>query len=625
MELTQISQRTEAIRIENRAGLVPLAVALYAALILLSLVLRVAQLDTVPLTDSESRQALAAWRIVQPEAAGPDITAESPLLFLVHSLSFTVLGASEFTARIGTAVAGISLILFPLLFRRLLGWGRTFFFSLILTFSPVLLLASRGDSPVVWTLLLAGLALWAGWRYYESGEAGYATLATVLAFSAILLTDPTAPIFALILLGALIFASRTHPSELSELPDAEAPESIAPGERLRAWPWQTGLLFGVVVVGLVSTVFMLYPAGLSAVSELLASGFRGLTTAQPNTPVFFPALVTLFYEPVTLIVAVIAVISLVRRSGLTFADRFFVGWLIFGLIASFLYAGGGAEQALWLTVPLAGLAASLAAAILDHSRKSLWLDAPSSSRWVIAVIGFFMFGMFSIHTQSLGRSLLNVADDSATLLNLNSSSVIWVLISLLFMVIGFFLAASIWGLPATSQGALLGLLAFGLLTSLGSGWNAAVVQADNPVEFWNRQPVSKELLRLRETLKELAERESGGFPGIPVAALVPSDGAVAWTIRDFSKTEFITETADAQGREIVILPRYSEPPDLGGPYVGQTFLLRRSWSASTLRLIDSLSWWTQRRVRTVPAPSEQVILWLRQDVYNGVPFEVGVG
>ena len=68
------------------------------------------------------------------------------------------------------------------------------------------------------------------------------------------------------------------------------------------------------------------------------------------------------------------------------------------------------------------------------------------------------------------------------------------------------------------------------------------------------------------------------------------------------------------------LPEASEPPDLGGDYVGQEFVISHRWNLSALQGLDVLTWWAQRRTRSQHAPSDTMVLWLRQDIYNGVPF-----
>jgi len=592
----------------------------YAVLILLAVVLRIAQLDAVPLTNAEARGALAAWRAVQPDVPGSTIPFESPLLFFLHSLSFSVLGASEFSARIWTVLGSVGLILSPLLFRDLLGRGRTLIFSVLLAFSPVLLVTSRTDNPLIWTMLVGVAALWALWRYYESASGKFAILATLLIVAGILLTDPTGMIFVMILVGGGLFARWITPRHIAD--DEGSPvENVLSvfRERLQALPWQSALLIAVLVVVVVSTLFMLYPAGFENVGPMLGAGLRGVTVPRPGIPFLFPLLNSLFYEPVVVIMGLVAIVWMLRRDQLTFVERFLIGWLVFGLLAAIAYAGGGPEHALWFLLPLGGLASSLVAGVLARVEHPLWWDVPGWSKWVVMVATIGVLGMFAIHLQAFARALITSPEGSFQFLNANTASIVWVIISLLFMVIGFFLASSIWGIGMTAQGAALGLLAFGLVTSLGSGWRAAVVTAENPVEFWNRNPVSDDVFLLRKTLNELADRQTNGFPQIPITVLAPDDGILAWTLRDFANTRFITDVNDAKNQEIVLLPQTVEPPDLGGSYVGQRFDISASWNPQTVQLGDWLAWWLQQKTRLAAQPSDVMVLWLRQDVYDGVP------
>ncbi|MFN8452843.1 MAG: hypothetical protein U0521_30585, partial [Anaerolineae bacterium] len=74
----------------------------YGAILVLALVLRLAELDTTPIMASETHNALAAWRVIMPNAPGEPLIASSALLFALQSLSFSVLGGTELAARIAT-------------------------------------------------------------------------------------------------------------------------------------------------------------------------------------------------------------------------------------------------------------------------------------------------------------------------------------------------------------------------------------------------------------------------------------------------------------------------------------------------------------------------------------------
>lgn len=621
MIATQALEHDEHEPQPRRAALISMEWAAYLALAALALLLRIAQLDSVPMTSLEAERALSAWRAVYPQAAGAPITPDSPLLFALHFLSFSVLGASEFSARVFTALAGVGLIFTPLLFRDLFGRTRAFMFCLLLAFSPILLAASRSDSPVIWMLLAAAFTLWGLRRYRLTAQPRYAVTALVCGAAMIFLTDPAGLFVALVLLLAALFARWI--GARAEAGPEDSGLAQEPLSAFRDLPWREGLPQAALLIFIISTVFMLNPGGLSAVGELLNAGISGLTTARPQIPTAFPISITLFYEPVTAALGVGALWWLNRWQRLAAVDRFLLGLVSFSALLSLVYAGAGAEHALWLSLPLAGLGSALAAEALSKPRETLIWRAPEWSRWMLAIIMVALLSMFAIHAQSLGRSLLFVSDNSFNLASLNSISLIWVVIIILFIVIGCFLAAGIWGAGMTARGALLGTLAFALVTSLGGGWRAAVEAADNPVELWNRQATSADTQLLRATLLELANRETSGFPRIAVTALAPDDGVVAWLLRDFPNTRFVSDAIAARTQEIVLLPAALENPDLGGSYVGQRFVITSTWNTRDVRFLDFLGWWLQRRTRTGGVPSETMVLWLRQDVYQGVPFEPG--
>ena len=104
-------------------------------------------LDSVPLMPSETHNALAAWRaVICRTRPARSLIPTSAILFDAQSISFGLMGGSEFAARIATALAGVALILLPALFRPWLGKTGALLVSLLLAFSPVLLIASRTSS-----------------------------------------------------------------------------------------------------------------------------------------------------------------------------------------------------------------------------------------------------------------------------------------------------------------------------------------------------------------------------------------------------------------------------------------------------------------------------------------------
>lgn len=585
----------------------------YALLFMLVLVLRIAELDTVPLSAGESRQALAAWRVLHPDAPGSPITPESPLLFLLHAAVFTTFGASEFTARVFTALAGTLLVLSPLLFRDLLGRARTFVFCLLLAFSPVLLISARFDSPATWAMLCAILALWALWRYWEKRQTAYMFAAAASFAGLVLLTDPAGFVLALVLIGAGFIALTWS---RADDPDGELVNGFR--DILTGLPWQGILGAAAFTIILVSTGFALYLPGLANVSELVLAGARGIVTPQPGAPLAYPFLTVLFYEPVLLVFGIASALLLLRR-GANFPDRFFITWLIFAAFASLIYRGAGPDHALWLVVPLAGLVSSLMLNLLAED-KHPFFDVPWWTKPVVTLVMVALLAMFTINFQGVARNILAAQAGALDQVRVDPINAVCSTISILFIGLGFFLVSSLWGAAAALRGGGLGLLIFGMVTSLGSGWGAAVTRASSALELWHTEAVGREVFGLRDTLDELSRRETRGVPRIPLFILAADDGVIAWMVRDYTNARFITDPNEARAQEIVLLPMLAEPPALGGAYVGQDFIISRGWNLTTLYGLDVLAWWMQRRTRFPELPSQTMILWLRQDIYDGVPF-----
>ena len=92
---------------------------------------------------------------------------------------------------------------------------------------------------------------------------------------------------------------------------------------------------------------------------------------------------------------------------------------------------------------------------------------------------------------------------------------------------------------------------------------------------------------------------------------------MAWLLRDFPNTTFITDPTAAKGQGVVLLPSTIDKPDLGGAYVGHTVAISNKWDFSSLTVLSFPAWWLQRRTLTADVPSDSITMWLRQDIYNG--------
>jgi hypothetical protein len=606
---------TSADELEARRGaVVQVEVIAYLALLVLALVLRLADLGSMPLMPAEAPQALAAWRVSTPMASGQSIVPPSALLFALQSMSFALLGGTEAAARVATVLAGVALVVSPALFRGLLGRGRALILSVVLLCSPVLLTVSRFSSPTVWSMLFAVLALWGVWEWSQTRKSLYAVLALVMGAGMIFLTEPGGPVLALIIVLAGLIARTTQQDNrfgFQEEPDA-------PTSLLTGLPLQTGLLVAALFVLVVATGFMLYPSGLSAVGETLAGAVRGFI--QTNETPLMAFIVSVFYEPFMWLLGIATVILLVRRGELTFMERFLVVWTSLGMVASILFVGASSAHALWTTIPLTVLVSRLAMELLEVDMRPPFWDVPYWARGILALATLALLAICTLAVQSFARSLLESTDGTLNGVRLELSSVVLMVISVLFLILVSFMAVSLWNGRTALRGVGIGVLAFALITSLGSGWAASVAKGTDPLEPLHMETTSADVFLLRATLFDLADRETKGFSTMPLTVEAAQDSVLAWVVRDFVNARFIDDVNEARGETVVILSS-AVVPDLGGDYVGQDFMIGESWRLQSLSPLDALAWWTQRKVGFNAANARNVttaILWVRQDVYDGI-------
>ena len=617
-------------------------------LVAVSLGLRLAQLGAVPMTPTEAPEALAAWRSISSQSPGVSETAGSAVVFWVQRLAFAFLGDSELAARVLTAAAGVVLGLAPLLFSRYFGLGRALVMAVLLTLSPVALVASRFTAESVWTMLLVIVGLWALWRYAESQERGYVMASGVLFSMAGLLTGASGIVVSLTMLIAGMLTVLIGAFSAPDDADVPGDEYIAQvWHWLVSIPWMLVLASGGLAAVAVATGFLLYPAGLGMVGEAISRSIGGLiSSTHPFDPLFFPLLTSVFYDPWLWLVALVSILLMIRRGQVDLVERFLMAWLFVAAFVSLVYQGGQAVDALWTVVPLVGLASYALAAAFDSEPDWYWdgewddvglLDRPGVLKWIFVAVTAVLMVMFAVHFQMIARGFLSIPGGTLggfvdqineQAFNRFANSVVWFFIAALLLSVGYFLVASVWGRHLSGHALLLGVAVFAIAANTGSGWRTAVERADNPIEPWHTVATDPDVRTLRETLHDLAFREMKGFPGLPVVVMADDNGVLAWQLRDFSGVRFIDGPAEAWQEQIAILPfEVGEAPELGGSYVGQRIQLARTWSSGALQGFDFLAWWAlqQTRFGVEPVAYKSYILWVRQDIYDGQRFDASAG
>lgn len=643
-----------------------------AVVVIFSAVFHIAGIDEFPLSDTEAYQALSAWRSVMPNVTGDPLLADSPMVWWSQKIAFSLLGGSEFSSRVFTALAGILLSISPLFFAPLLGKSRAYITAILLSISPILLTNARMSSSTTWSLLLAIVMLWFVWRFYETGQKRYGVSALISMAFVIFMTESQAPLLVLILIGAGLIAL-TLTLYASFVDDSPNQIIAQIRERLSSLPWIEALAVTGLVIFTVATGFMLASDGLKIVGESLAQFLRGFTQAQ-RPEGYRPLDALIFYEVWLIPFFFIGAGLIVYQHKMTFVERFLILWVGLGFLAFIFYPDMTPSHGAWLVVPMSVMMAYVisqafvrisppidAPVLVTDERGLLW------GKFTVALITFVMFILLTAHLQFLSRGFLLLPNgtpstffanlDSQELIRqlqirryigLREAMIVSVIIAVM-MLIGYFLATTIWGAIVPLQGAFIGMFAFVWMAGFGTAWGVAMHRATNPIEMFHYpETTSSQAFLLRKTAQEIAFRYSGGTPSLPIAVLAPSDGVVAWLLRDFYNVKYVTNIREAQFYEVIIVPfgagATDYPADLGGDYVGQWFELTDKWDgvsgvASNWRLVldparvlrapyqslvwemnlDLMTWWLLREVRRQPQSSQAVLLWVRQDVYDSVP------
>jgi len=581
-------------------------------LFVLALALRLVALEAIPMSVRETPDALAALRAVVPHTPGDPLTASSVAVFLAQAASFMTMGSSEFAARFITALAGACLVVTPLLFQRKLGASWTFAFCLALTFSPTLLLASRESAPLIWALVLMAVGLWAFMRYRETRHDAFAAGGATALVSAALLTGWGGLLLVVIVLLAAVFTLREKPESAAE-PDAVEHDAL----EAHRFPWAAAALVPLIVVAVAATAFMLYPAGLNAVAAAVgevASRFSPLGGDVPLRAL----LVSVFYETAGWVIGLLGYLILARRGGTGRVERFLLVWLGLGVLASILFVSGP-QQALWMSVPLAGLVSRLFVELLRaDNRPGAWI--PYRSRFLSALVAGALLLIFSLAFQSFARALAQAPAGLVSAAPIEPTSVILMAVMALFAAVIAVLGINLWDRRTVWCGIGLAFVVYGSIASLGAGWQAAVHLSEDPTEPWHFTATDNDTILLSATLGQLSDRQSGGLPELPVAVQGAQNGLLAWLVRDYRFAVFVQDAREAAGAE-VFLSESTGQPDLAGPYIGQEFTLTRTWSPRALSPNEVPAWWAQHVVypgTRAATLSTLARLWVRQDVYDGV-------
>lgn len=543
----------------------------YLIVFVIALALRLTLLGEPPLNDQEAVWALQAHRLAAGKA--PLVGAQTAYVNLTAALFF-VFESSDFLARFVPALAGAALTWLPYAFRRRLKPIPGLLLSIFLALDPGLVALSRqAGSPIL--ALTFALFAWACWDNYRPRLAGlFAGLA--------LLSGPA-------LWPGLLGLGLAWVMQRAWMPSNPARPKTTPS----LVGWRSALVCAGGVMFFVGSLFLLSPSGLTAWLSGLPDYLRGWWTSS-DVPAWRLLLALVAYQPPALLLALIALLRGWQQGNKR--PRRLSLWLLSALLLALLYPSRQVSDLEWTLIPLWGLAA------LEMARH---LRVPRENRlevWGVAVLITVVLGFAWLNMLSLAR-LTWPSPEATARLWLFFGALLLIAISLILVGLG-------WSFTAAKYGGLYGLLIILGIYTLGAAWGATGLRTPHGMELWDavQRPVQARLLA--QTVGETSEWSAGDAHTQQVTIVGIDSPAMQWLLRrnPLETTTLLDPTASPP---MLITSSLAEL-NLPAVYRGQDFAWKRSIWWNDMDVFAWLRWLT---MRTMPEQTEDVILWVRDDLF----------
>lgn len=561
---------------------------LFPLAIFLAFALRLLRLGEIPLSDEEAHWAMQAFNFakgMQPEI-GPQ-----PAYVLLTAVTFYVLQASNFAARLIPALAGAALVFAPRFFRDRLGSKVALVLSFVLALEPGLLALSRqAGSPIM--VLSTVVFAWGFWRV------GNLRVAGIMAGLALL----SGPALWPGLLGLVI----TYFIVRNLLPNTD--DAFSETENQPVIDRQQLTTIGAYALGTylsVGSLFLLAtPGGLSAGLASLPAYLSGWL---PTTDGIFGLHLLVALLVYQLMAFILAVIALVR--GIKQQDRLVMSlgvWLAVALTLALVYPSRQVTDLVWVLLPLWSLASLEFARYLEPVRDGLW-ETLGMVGVTVSILIFSLFNFLTIAISPLDMAAVGREFGSFQLTN---GQIYWSVVagSLLLLVASIALVAYGWSKDLAFQGAVWGLLIAAVFYTISSSTAAANLRSYRTIELWNPGPQTIQAEALTRQMDDLSLWSKGVKQRLDVFVVELDSPALRWALRDWNVTYSAAPTLTGAPSFVIGLNELAAP-ELKDGYRGQDFVWRGypSW--------DTANWLRWAFVHDLPKEQEKIILWTRSDLF----------
>lgn len=584
---------------------------LYAGAFLLGLLVRLYNLGGAPLSDFEAAWALQALQISQPSNY-PELAAigPNPGYVLLTAALFSLLGSSDFAARLWPAVGGALVVFLPMIILKFssdiihnptnrMRWiGILLAYGLAIT--PGLVTISRlAGGPMLG--LGFGLLAVAFWLIRKPILAGISAGIAIISGPDIWLG-----ILALGLALLLItFVSRIQHRH-SNLEDTggeinhdfentgkQILTSSEPNTR------RNFLIVFLTTVLLVATLFLLYPRGLGAWFNSLISFVNGWFTPS-GIPVSRMLAALFFYElPAVLfgtIMVLWALVQIMRGQISNKPLHYLIAWFLIGSVLILLYPGRQVYQLIWILIPLWALALLMIGRFLLGEK----IDPVAIIMAIIILVLAGLFWYTIASTTRIPGDYTNIGVQAAVLVGILSMGA---------MIVG--LISLGWSWKISRNGLILGLCMALFLYLSSVLWSSSQTRHNKPQELWVTIPSPGQEELFTKAIGELSSWNTGFAHSIDITSIVDTP-SLRWALRKYPNARFLSYLGREELPSLVITRLDDEVPAIAASYRGEDFQWWAvpGWSGALPP--DFPRWFA---FREAPLIYDKIILWSRADLF----------
>jgi hypothetical protein len=552
---------------------------LFGLALLLAAGIRFIGLGSVPLSEGEAGWALQAANLANGSHA---LIGGQPGYILLTSLTFYLVGVSEFWARLWPALAGTLLVLAPWLFREQIGRKAAVALAFGLALEPSLVAVShQADGRII---ALAGLAFALG--FWLRGSIAWAGISAGLA----LLGGPSVW-QGLVVLALGWSAARA----VKAIPLLEGQEPA------HQWSWRSFLAWTLGTVFFVGTVFWFMPTGLSGWANSLLAYLQGW--GAPNGSSLVVMLIAwVGLSPLVVFLGLPGVAKGLAKSGQP-VDALLAWLWVFAFLGFLVYPGRTPSDLAWSMVPLLALAARQAVGVVGDVS------------WRKAILGYTFLSAALVISAAI--NLAGFSDPARVgedVLRLSG-----VLGAIILIAASFLLLTWGWSLRTAWNGLRLGGLAVLLVYTLSTAWFAAGLGPRPAAEIWHQGGVAENWQTNLKVIGDVSEWGSGRRDTLSLVVSDFESPLLRWALFNHHQQSFTAIAGDARPQAVITPETKDAKLNLSSPYTGQALVWSQSVNWAALLPREWLHWLFFRELPTHPEviDTRPIILWLRSDLFPG--------